>query len=191
MIKIIKQTLTTEFVDTESGEIFKETREFKDDSVKTPRTSKKSSTKSKIDDSDPEPKLILESNKYLLNASAIETLGIEVGDTVDIKNQKIGNKRVKVIGPSSVFNTKSGNKLTKSGSVSYRGKANDELAELGNIFVLTPHPNADGLFILNGDNNIEAPSEPEPEIEDIQIDEDIDLDDDTIEISDNDFDFNF
>lgn len=111
MIKIIKQTLVTEFVDTESGEIFKDTREFKDDSIKTPAKKSTSSSKkksSKVDDSDPEPKLFLEDNKYILNAAAIEALGIEVGDTVDIKNQKVGNTRVKVIGSSETFGTKSG-----------------------------------------------------------------------------------
>lgn len=110
MIKIIKQTLVTEFVDDATGEIFTDTREFKDDSIKTPKKStstKKSS--SKIDDSDPEPKLYLEDNKYVLNSSAIEALGIEVGDTIDIKNQKVGNTRVKVIGASETFGTKAGN----------------------------------------------------------------------------------
>ena len=188
MIKIVKQTLVTEFVDESTGELFKETREFKDDSVKTP--SKKSSTKksSKVNDDDPEPKLYLEGNKYILNAAAIEALGVEVGDTIDIKNQKIGNTRVKVIGSSETFGTKSGNKLTKSNSVSYRGKSNEELAVLGDIFTLTPHSNADGLFILTGNKQPNA-VESVPEDEDEIMVEDIDIDEDSIEISEDDFDF--
>lgn len=192
MIKIIKQTLVTEFVDTESGEIFKDTREFKDDSVKT--TSKKSSTSkkksSKVDDNDPQPKLFLEDNKYILNAAAIEALGVEVGDTIDIKNQKVGNSRVKVIGSSETFGTKSGNKLTKSSSVSYRGKSNEELSVLGDEFTLTPHPNADGLFVLTGNKLPNAVDDvPEAEDEDLQV-EDMNIDDeDTVEISEDDFNF--
>ena len=36
MYKIVKQTIVTEFVDEETGEIIKDTREFKDDSIKKP-----------------------------------------------------------------------------------------------------------------------------------------------------------
>lgn len=190
-VKVLKVTITTEFVDEATGEIFKDVREYADESVKTAAkkstSSKKSSTK--VDDDDPEPKLYLEDNKYILNASAIEALGVEVGDTIDIKNQKVGNARVKVIGASETFGTKAGNKLTKTNSVSYRGKSNDELAILGNIFTLTPHPNADGLFVLTG-NKQPNPVEEVPEEEDeVQV-EDVDIDDvDAVEISENDFNF--
>ena len=44
MIKIIKQTLVTQFVDDTTGEIFEDSREFLDDSIKP---KKKSSTKTK------------------------------------------------------------------------------------------------------------------------------------------------
>lgn len=190
MVKVFKVTITTEFVDEETGEVFKDVREYLDDSIKT--TKKSTSTKkksSKIDDNDPEPKLYLENNKYILNSSAIESLGIEVGDTVDIKNQKIGNARVKVIGSSETFGTKSGNKLTKSNSISCRGKANEELSVLGSIFTLTPHPNADGLFILTGDKQPNSVEEvPEEEDDNIKI-EDIDIDVDAVEISEEDFNF--
>lgn len=189
-VKVLKVTVTTEFLDEETGEITKDVREYKDESVKTASKKSTSTAKksSKVDDNDPEPKLYLEDNKYILNASAIEALGVEVGDTIDIKNQKVGNARVKVIGASETFGTKAGNKLTKSNSVSYRGKSNEELAELGNIFTLTPHPNADGLFVLSG-NKQPNPVEEEPEEEDeVQV-EDINIDEDAVEISENDFNF--
>ena len=44
MIKIIKQTLYTQFVDDSTGEIFEDTREFLEDSIKPKR---KTSTRSK------------------------------------------------------------------------------------------------------------------------------------------------
>ena len=192
MYKIIKVTVTTEFVDEATGEVFKDVREYADESVKT--TAKKStSTKkksSRVDDSDPEPKLYLEDNKYILNTSAIEALGVEVGDTIDIKNQKVGTARVKVIGASETFGTKSGNKLTKSNSVSYRGKRNSELAALGDVFTLTPHPNADGLFILTGNKQPNAVDDvPEAEDENIEINEIEDIDADAVEISEDAFNF--
>ena len=190
MVKVLKVTVTTEYVDDTTGEIFKDVREYKDDSVKT--SSKKTSTAKKSSstayDSDPEPKLILEENKYILNAAAIEALGVEVGDTIDIKNQKVGNARVKVIGSSATFGTKAGNKLTKSNSVSYRGKSNEELAALGNVLTLTPHPNAEGLFILTGDEKPNLIEAPENEDDLIQV-KDMNIDEDAVEITEDDFNF--
>ena len=109
MIKVHKITVSTEYVDDATGEMFTDVREFLDDSIKT--TKKKSSSKSsaKIDDSNPNPTLTLEDNKYTLNAAAIEALGATAGEsTIDIKNQKIGNKKYKVIGTSDTFGTKAG-----------------------------------------------------------------------------------
>lgn len=185
--KILKIKVETEFVDEETGEITKDVREFKEDSVKKSKASSKKSIS--VDDNDPEPKLYLDSNKYILNGAAISALGVEVGDTIDIKNQKIGPAKVKVIGSSNVFGTQSGNKLTKAGSVSCRGRVNDELSKFGTIFVLTPHPNADGLFILNGDKEPED-TIPEPDIDNTVIDEeDISIDEEAVEISEDDFNF--
>lgn len=186
MIKVHKITVTTEYVDDSTGEILTDTRELLDDSIKTTKK-KASSTKSsiKIDDSNPEPTLTLEENKYILNAAAIAALGVVPGEsTIDIKNQKIGKKKVKVIGSSDTFGTKAGNKLTLKGTVSYRGKSNQELSELGDVFKLEPHPNVDGLFILKGNTTDEEEDIPVPEEEDDEEIEDI-------EINEDDFDFTF
>ena len=190
MIKVHKITVTTEYVDEATGELFTDTRELLDDSVKTTKKKTSSSSKSsaKIDDSNPNPTLILEENKYILNAAAIEALGVTPGEsTIDIKNQKIGNKKVKVIGSSDTFGTKAGNKLTLKGTVSFRGKSNQELSEYGDIFQLEPHPNVSGLFILKG-NDQEDVEEIVPEVED-EV-EDIEIED-ALEISEDDFDFTF
>lgn len=189
MIKVHKITITTEYLDESTGEVFTDTREFLDDSIKTTKKKSSSSKSSaKIDDSNPIPTLTLEDNKYILNAAAIQALGITPGEsTIDIKNQKIGTKKVKVIGSSDTFGTKAGNKLTLKGTVSFRGKSNDELSEFGNIFTLEAHPNVSGLFILKGNNQVDI-EEVVPEEEDIEVDEDIE---DALEISEDDFNFNF
>lgn len=189
MYKIVKQTITTEWVDEETGEIFKDSREFKDDSIKKSRASSGSSSKSKIDEN-PDPILKLEDNKYILTTGAVSALGVEPGDTIDIKFQKVGKKQIPVIGASEVWGTKAGNKLTKTNTVSCRGKVNDELSNYGSEFVLEPHPNKGGLFILRGENTPEVTPEPVPEPEeefevpDVEV-----IDDDATEISDDDFDF--
>ena len=189
MIKIRKITIVTEYLDESTGELITDTREYLDDSIKASKK-KSSSNKSasKIDDSDPNPKLTLEENKYILNAAAIEALGVTPGEsTIDIKNQKIGTKKVKVIGSSETFGTKAGNKLTLKGTVSFRGKSNEELSKFGDIFTFEPHPNVVGLFILKG-NEEEDIDVIVPEKEDDIEDPDFE---DSLEIGDNDFDFEF
>lgn len=190
-------TIKSEWLNEETGEIITDTRELKDDSVKKPSTRKSSSKKkdSEVDDTNPNPLLILEENKYILNKAAVEALGVEPGDKVDIKQQKLNKKECLVIGAAETFGTQSGNKLTQKNAVSYRGKNNQNLAEHGNEFTFTPHPKIDGLFILTGNREPEIKEDVVPEAEDIASEDELDDEmaslidgnaDDT-EISDNDF----
>ena len=192
-------TIKSEWLNEETGEIITDTRELKDDSVKKPSTRKSSSKKkdSEVDDTNPNPLLILEENKYILNKAAVEALGVEPGDKVDIKQQKLNKKECLVIGAAETFGTQSGNKLTQKNAVSYRGKNNQNLAEHGNEFTFTPHPKIDGLFILTGNREPEIKEDVVPEAEDIASEDELDNEmaslidgnaDDT-EISDNDFNF--
>lgn len=192
-------TIKSEWLNEETGEIFTDTRELKDGSVKKPSTRKSSSKKkdSEVDDTNPNPLLILEENKYILNKAAVEALGVEPGDKVDIKQQKLNKKECLVIGAAETFGTQSGNKLTQKNAVSYRGKNNQNLAEHGNEFTFTPHPKIDGLFILTGNREPEIKEDVVPEAEDIASEDELDNEmaslidgnaDDT-EISDNDFNF--
>lgn len=192
-------TIKSEWLNEETGEILTDTRELKDDSVKKPSTRKSSSKKkdSEVDDTNPNPLLILEENKYILNKAAVEALGVEPGDKVDIKQQKLNKKECLVIGAAETFGTQSGNKLTQKNAVSYRGKNNQNLAEHGNEFTFTPHPKIDGLFILTGNREPEIKEDVVPEVEDIASEDELDDEmaslidgnaDDT-EISDNDFNF--
>jgi len=192
-MKLYKVTVTNEWLDEETGEIIKETRELKDDSVKKPRSSSSSSSKSKIQEN-PEPILTLEDNKYILTTGAVELLGVEAGDKIDIKFQKIGKQTIPVIGSDEAFGTKGGNKLTKTNTVSCRGKANDELSAFGTEFTLEEHPNKKGLFILRGENtpNVTPEKEnvPEPEDDDdLEVDLVDDEEEDSEEISEDDFNF--
>jgi hypothetical protein len=124
-----------------------------------------------------EPKLVLESNKYALNEAACKLLNVEPGATLHIIYPKKDGRYVPVIGQSEAFKVKSGNKLTKSLTVSYRGAANEKLSEFGTNFefVETETP---GIFYLKGDKIVET-SEGAIEIDDsFELDdlEDIDLD---------------
>ena len=174
-MKISKITVTTEWVDEETGEITKDVRELKEDSIKKPRASRASSKKV---EENPNPILTLEDNKYILTTGAIQLLGVLPGDKIDIKFQKVNDTMVPVIGTSKAFGTKSGNKITKSNSVSYRGKNNEELSAFGSEFTLEQHPSAVGLFVLKGDGDgMDIEEEAKPEEEDLEV-EDIDALDD-------------
>ena len=102
-----------------------------------------------------------------------------------------------VIGPDSVFQTQSGNKLSKSNTVICRGTGNDRLSEFGHNFTLTVHPHNEHLFVLNGDaEEVPMPEEiaiPENESEEETVDNLLDtLDSEKIdkeEINADDFDF--
>ena len=115
------------------------------------------------------PTLVLEDNKYCLNQAAINLMGVNPDDKLDIKYEKQGKVMVPVIGTDEVFGTRSGCRLTKSHTVSCRGSKNTELAKFGTEFTIVPHSSKEGLFILTSKNN--------PVQEELDGDENIALDD--------------
>lgn len=118
-----------------------------------------------------EPQLTLEDNKYILNQSAANLIGAQWEDRLSIKYQKIEGLTFPVLGTDVAFGTKGGNKLTKSLSVSCRGKANEMLAKYGDTFTVTKMKGYDDLFVLLG--NADRSLEPEEQKSDnIKIKED-------------------
>ena len=176
---IIKMTITFDY-NPETNEY----KPIKQEIVKETPTPKK------IEDNG-EAKLQLLDNKYELNGSAINLLGINVGDRVDIKYQMVDGIKYPIIGSSNAWKSASGNKLTKSSTVSYRGIANQMLAEYGDEFTFSEWKNHEGLYVLIGnkeiiqDENIELPDDtPEVDLSDDNIKEDdFDLSDFNFEIN--------
>lgn len=166
----IKVLLTLD-VDIETGETVCVGREVINDDLKKEKKTTTSTKKPKKEkEENPTPCITLEDNKYILNAAAVELLGVEPEDRLDIKYEKQGKGvMIPVIGTNEAFGTKGGNKLTKGFSVSCRGKANEELSKYGSTFTIIPHPNKDDLFILCGDKK----PNPEPEV----VDENVVVDD--------------
>ena len=175
---IIKMTITFDY-NPETNEY----KPIKQEVVKETPTPKK------VEDNG-EAKLQLLDNKYELNSSAINLLGINVGDRVDIKYQMVDGIKYPIIGSSNAWKSASGNKLTKSSTVSYRGIANQMLAEYGDEFTFSEWKNHEGLYVLIGnkeiiqDENIELPDDtPEVDLSDDNIKEDdFDLSDFNFEI---------
>ena len=141
----VKMLIEFDF-DPETGEYTPINRTIVNDDIKKAKSTIK-------DDGSKEPIVTLEDNKLVLNSKAVELLGAEWEDRISIIYQKHGNNLVPVIGKDDVFNCKSGNKLTKSKTISCRGKANTELSKYGSEFKLVSLDN--GTFIMDG--GIEVP----------------------------------
>ena len=134
---------------------------------------KKSSTKktsTKVD-SNPDPIITLDPNKLILTQGAVDLLQVCPDCRIDIKYKKKDKTTVPVIGTDSAFGTKSGNKLTKTNTVSYRGAANEKLSTYGTTFTLEP-TETEGIFYLKGDKE---PCETKVPDEIINIEEALDL----------------
>lgn len=113
-----------------------------------------------------EPQIILDANKYILNQAAANLMGVKWEDRLEIKYQKVQGVIYPVIGTGETFGTKTGNKLTKTLTVSCRGKANEMLARYGHTFTVSEMKGQPGLFVLIGD------TPPAEEAEEIEIKED-------------------
>lgn len=127
-------------IDTDTGEILDTIILSKSNPV---------SKKSKVKDNETTPKLYLEENKYRLNCAAVELMGVQPDDKLDIKYEESGNKSFPIIGSDECFGTHSGNRLTQSLTVAFRGSKNIELSKFGKEFTIVAHPNKDGLFVLS------------------------------------------
>ena len=158
-------TITYELsIDTETGEIVGTKIVSKKEENNTP----KKVNRKKTQEEDSEPKAYLEENKIKLNSAALELLGVEAGDKLDVQYDK--NNSPLIGTPEAFGSPKSGNKLTKSGTIAFRGNKNEELAKWGNEFNLVDRGN--GIYRLVNEQVIQS---EEVTDENVQIPEDDDL----------------
>lgn len=168
-------TLTLQYamkINTDTGELL-ETKLIKrsvDKSNFEVTTTKRKTSKPKKDESTT-PQLILDDNKYYLNAAAIELMQVGPDSKIDIKYEK----GVPVIGTDEAFGTKGGNKLTKNNTVAYRGAKNEELSKYGTEFTISAHNSKEGLFVLSSEN---APVQQEK----LNGDENVALEEDSLSL---------
>lgn len=181
-------------VNEQTGEITYIGKEEISVDTKATKSATKTSTKASAAkvDANPDPIITLDSNKLILTQGAVDLLQVCADCRVDIKYKKKDKKAVPIIGTDAAFGTKSGNKLTKSNTVSYRGAANEKLSAYGTTFKLEPAEDK-GIYYLVGDKIQEENSVPD-EIIDIENELDIEsLDNINIDEDDKDlekFDFN-
>jgi len=170
-IQINSCKLVLELTDTETGEII--TREatlgdFKEVTKKTTSTR----TRKPKDDGESDPMIHVLDNKLQFNNKALELTGFVADDKVLVQFEKKG----RVVTPVICLNDK-GNRMTKTGTVSFRGQQHDTIIEYGENFKVEPYPDKDGYFKLKGDiekedDIVDIPEEISVEEED-NIEEDI------------------
>ena len=181
-------------VNEQTGEITYIGKEEISVDTKATKSATKTSTKASTAkvDANPDPIITLDSNKLILTQGAVDLLQVCADCRVDIKYKKKDKKAVPIIGTDAAFGTKSGNKLTKSNTVSYRGAANEKLSAYGTTFKLEPTEDK-GIYYLVGDKVQESNPVPK-EIIDIESELDLEtLDDLNIDEDDKNlekFDFN-
>lgn len=124
------------------------------------------STSSKID-SNPEPIVTLSDSKLTLTQGAADLLGVNPDDKVAVKYDKDKNP---IIGSDSSFGTQTGNRLTKSLTVSYKGDKYNRLITYGDTFKLEK-TDKEGIFKMIGNKDKDDLDVPE---ELVNITEEID-----------------
>lgn len=123
------------------------------------------------------PQITLEENKLSLNSAAVELMSAVPDDKFDIKYEMIG----KDLNPVIEKDSRTGNKLTKSFTIAYRGNKREELLKYGTVFELVSH--GDGRFLLKGEMTPEK-LEGDDNISMEDINDDLPLDMDILSLTD-------
>lgn len=103
---------------------------------------KRTTTKKKSETADEvatEPLITREETKLVFNSKAVEIMQIEYEDRIAVKWEpdKVNKRLFPVIGKASSFDeNQSGNKVTKSNTIAYKGNQNTILKEVGDIFTI-------------------------------------------------------
>lgn len=164
-------------VDEKTGEITYIGKE----EISVDTSTKRQASKVSAIEENKDPLITLDSNKLILTAGAVDMMKICPDCRIDIKYKKKDKTSVPVIGTDEAFGTKGGNKLTKSNTVSFRGSANEKLAEFGTTFRIEPSDDK-GIFFLIGDKMNQPTQEDVVDIEselDLESLETLDIDEST------------
>ena len=176
-MQINSAKLIVEILDETTGELITREATLGDFKEVAPKKATTTRTK-KPKDTDPVAKLTLLEGKLQMNNAAVELTGFEPEMKLDIKFEKKG----RVTTPILCEDLKSGNRLTKTFTVSCRGSKHDNLAEYGDTFEVIPYEGKEGYFKLKGniekeDDIIDVPEEiTDPDESDVELDGDSGVD---------------
>lgn len=134
-----------------------------------------------------------EENRIVFNNKAFDDMGLEAGQRVVIKYKEENKKMIPIIGTDESFDEEgTGNKLTKSQTISFKGNQNTVLAEFGTEFTIKEDGDGIWKLISNTEKSGEASAESLEAVEEIveQLDADLLTEDDEDEYEINELTFN-
>lgn len=128
---MIRAVTVTFDVNDETGEVTNVKTQVEGEVKRRTTTTKKKDVVKELEDV---AKITREENKITLNNKAVADIGIEYGDRVFIiyEKDKTTNSLFPVIGRSD----ETGNKITKSNTIAFKGNQNVALAEFGSEFTI-------------------------------------------------------
>lgn len=113
----------------------------------------------KVDDSSTEPSIVRDKTKLTFNQAAMDILGVKADDLITIMYRSENGVNIPLIGKAEAFNSATGNKITKKGTISFRGEMNKTLETYGSTFTIVASKD-EGIFFLKGDlEKAEIPDE--------------------------------
>ena len=162
----MKQVIVTFNFDPET-EMVSDVKCTVDGIEKKKKTTKK--VKEVIEEMSTEALITLESNKLVFNTKAIADMAIEYEDRIVIKWEKEegkGKTMIPIIGKDISFDEEgTGNKVTKSNTVAYKGKSNIVLSEFGSEFKIVPYREGVWKLVSTSTNGtISNPTTPLEEV---------------------------
>jgi hypothetical protein len=121
-------------IETETGTVTNVKTQVEGEVKRRTTTTRKKEVVKELEDT---VSIVREDGKLVFNNRAMADLKIEAGDRVVIKYEKGDKSLFPVIGTDFAFNEEgSGNKMTKSQTISYKGNQNTVLAEFGDEFTV-------------------------------------------------------
>lgn len=146
---MIKNVLVTFQFDTETDSV-SNVQCTVDGVEKKKRTTKKKSDI--VEEMANEPLITLEATKLAFNNKAVADMDIQYEDRIVIKWEQKGKTLFPIIGKDIAFDEEgSGNKVTKTNTIGYKGKQNAVLGEFGEEFTIEPYK--EGLWKLISTTN--------------------------------------
>lgn len=149
------------------------------DGVEKKKKTTKSAAKKEVVLED-EAIITLEPTKLIFNNKCVADMGIEYQDRIVIKYEKLNKEKkpTPLIGKDISWDAEgSGNKITKTNTVSYRGNANKVLAEYGTEFTIEPYKEGIWKLVSKDPKTVLAYEDVQEQAEEVDIPVFVDDDD--------------
>ena len=131
---MLRAVTITSDIETETGTVTNVKTQVEGEVKRRTTTTRKKEVVKELEDT---VSIVREDGKLVFNNRAMADLKIEAGDRIVIKYEKGDKSLFPVIGTDFAFNEEgSGNKMTKSQTISYKGNQNTVLAEFGDEFTV-------------------------------------------------------